>query len=63
MVERYVRSVQGREDVRLLFRLRTGSARLLEEKKRCRMTIDERCVMCNGAGEDVKHLLMTGGEF
>ena len=36
-VERYVRSAQGQESVRLLFRLRTGSAGLLEDKKRCRM--------------------------
>ena len=27
--------VQGQESVRLLFRLRTGSAGLLEDKKRC----------------------------
>ena len=36
-VERYLRSVQGLEVVRLLFRLRTGSAGLLEDKKRCKM--------------------------
>ncbi len=33
----YVRSVQCHEVVRLLFRLRTGSAGLLEDKKRCKM--------------------------
>ena len=61
-VERYVRSVQGQEVVRLLFRLRTGSAVLLEDKKRCKMIIDERCVMCeSGAGEDVEHLFVTWG--
>ena len=43
MVERYVRSVQGQENVRLLFRLRTSSAGLLEDKKRCRIFSDERC--------------------
>ena len=32
-VERYVKLVQGQENVRLLFRLRTGSAGLLEDKK------------------------------
>ena len=32
-----MRSVQGQESVRLLFRLRTGSDGLLEDKKRCRM--------------------------
>ena len=32
-VERYLRSVLGQEFVRLLFRLRTGSAGLLEDKE------------------------------
>ena len=32
-----LRFVQGQEVVRLLFRLRTGSAELLESKKRCKM--------------------------
>ena len=41
-----MRSVQGQESVRLLFRLRTGSAGLLEDKKSCRMISDEREV-CN----------------
>ncbi len=60
-VERYVRSVQGQEVVRLLFRLRTGLAGLLEDEKRCKMIIDERFVMCkSGSGEDVEHLLMCG---
>ena len=44
-----------------MFRLRTG---LLEDTKRCKMIIDERCVMCEGGvGEDVEHLLVTCGEF
>ncbi len=52
--------MQGQEVVRLLFRLRTSSAGLLEEKKRCEMIIDERCVMCeSGEEEDVEHLLVT----
>ena len=37
-----MRSVQSQESVRLLFRLRTGSAGLLEDKKRCRMVSDGR---------------------
>ena len=41
-VERYLRSVQGLEVVRLLFRQRTSSAGLLEDKKRCKMIVDER---------------------
>ena len=43
-MKRYMRSIQGQESVRLLFRLRTGSAGLLEDKKRCRMFSDKRCV-------------------
>ena len=39
-VERYLRSVQGQEVVRLLFRLRAGTAGLLVDKKRC-MIINE----------------------
>ena len=46
--------------MRLLFNLRTGSAGLFEEKKRCKMIIEERCVLCeSGAGKDVEHLLVT----
>ena len=53
-----MRSVHGKESVRLLFRLRTGSAGLLEDKKRCRKVSDERCVMCDsGAREDMAHFL------
>ena len=63
-VEKYVRSVQGQESVRLLFRLRTGSAGLLEDKKRCRRVSDDKYVMCDsGIGEDVAHFLMGCGEF
>ncbi len=40
-VERYMRWVQREEIVRMPFRLRTGSAGLLEDKKRCRMVSDE----------------------
>ena len=40
------------------FRLRLGSAGLLEVKKRCEMCIDE-----SGAGEDVEHLLVTCWEY
>ena len=63
-VERYVRSVQGQESVRLLFRLRTDSAGLLEDKKRCRMVSDQRYVMCDsGIGEDVAYFLVGCGEM
>ena len=31
--------------MRLHFRLRTDSAGLLEDKKKCKMVLDERCVL------------------
>ena len=40
-MERYG-SVKSQEGVRLLFRLRTGSAGLLEDKNRCKMIRNER---------------------
>ncbi len=43
-----------------MFRLRTGSAWLLEDKKRCRMVSGESCV---GEGEDVAHFQVGCGEF
>ena len=50
--------------MRLLFKLRSGSAVLFEDMKRCKMSIDERCVICeSGAGKDVQHLLVTCGKF
>ena len=59
-----MRSEQGQESVRLLCRLRTGSSLLLEDKKRCRMVSDERCVMYDsGVGKDVPHFLEGCGEF
>ena len=40
--------------MRLLFRLRTGSAGLLKDKKRCRMVSVGRCVICESrVGKDV----------
>ena len=58
-MESYLISVQGQEVLRLLFRLRTSSAGLLEDKKKCEMITDERCVMCaSGEGEDVDHFLV-----
>ena len=50
--------------MRLLFRLRTGSTGLLEDKKRCRMVSNERCVMSDSrVKEDVAHFLVGCGEF
>ena len=63
-LERYLAFVQNQDVVRLLFRLRTDSAGLLEDKEICEMITDVRCVMCeSGAGEDVDHLLVMCGEF
>ena len=53
-------SVQVQESVRLLFRLRTGSAGLLKDKMRCTMVSDKRCVMCDNK---VAHFLVGCGEF
>ena len=59
-----MRSVQGQESVKLLFKLRTGSAGLPEDKKRCRTVSDERCVMYDSdMGEDVAHFLVGCEEF
>ena len=44
-VEKYVASWEGHEAIRLRFRQRTGSAGLLEDKRRCRLCVDERCVL------------------
>ena len=45
----------------MLFRLRTGSAGSLDDKKRCRTVSDERCG--SRVGADVDHLLVGCGEF
>ena len=43
----------------LRFRLRSGSAGLFEDKKRCGMVEEDRCVLCNGGKvEDVKHFVV-----
>ena len=53
-----------RRVVRLLFRLRIGSAGLFQDKKRCRMVSYERCVMCDsGVGEDVVNFLVRCGKI
>ena len=58
-VEEYVASWVGHEAVRLRFRLRTGSSGLFEDKWRCKMCVDGRCVLCNrGEVEDVGHFVL-----
>ena len=57
MPEGYLRLLDS-GDVRLRSRLRSGSAGLLEDKKRCRMCVDDRCVLCDsGVVEDLVHFL------
>ena len=46
-----------------MFRRRAALAGLLEDKKKCKMIRDERCVMCEGAGGNVEHLLEVCREF
>ena len=63
-LDKYTKTLVSQEGVRLRFRLRTGSAGLFEDKKRCRMCEDERCVLCNsGEVEDVEHFLVRCEEF
>ena len=63
-VEGYVKSVQAQESVRLLFSLRTVSTGLLEDRKKCIMVSDVRCVMCDSrVGEDAAHFQMSCREF
>ena len=57
-----MRLVHSQESVGL-FRLRTSSAGLLEDKKRGRMVSDERYIMCDRVGEDVAHFLVSCEEF
>ena len=62
--EKYVGSWEGHVAVRLKFRLRSGSAGLFEDKKRCGMVEEDRCVLCNGGKvEDVKHFVLECEEF
>ena len=56
--ERYVRVQQGQEGLRLrlMFRLRSGSVGVVQNKKRCELCVDTQCVMCDsGKLEDVGH--------
>ena len=51
------------EAIRLRFRLRTGSAGFLEDKRRCGICVDES-VLCNsGEVEDVGHFVLGCEEF
>ncbi len=64
VLKQYVRLIVGKESLRLRFRLRIGSAGLMVDKKRCRMSVDGRCVPCNsGEAEDVGHISKRCEEF
>ena len=48
----------------MLFRPRTNSAGLLEDKKRCRMDSDERRIMCDSrVGDDMTYFLVGCGKL
>ena len=54
----------GQEEVKLWFRLRTGSAGLFEDKKQCRMCDDESCVLCySDEVDNVEHFPVRCEEF
>ena len=57
--KKYIGSWEGHVAVRL----RSGFASF-EDKKRCRMVEEDRCVLCNGGKvEDVKHFVLECEEF
>ena len=59
-----MKSVEDHEAVRLRFRLRSGSAGLLQEKKRCGLSGNDICLLCDsGEIEDVGHFLDSCVEF
>ena len=49
--------------MRLLIKLRTCSAGLLEDKKICRMVNDERCVVCHSRVGKKRFILVGCGEL
>ena len=59
--EKYVGSWESHVAVRLRFRLRSGSAGLFEDKTRCQMMQEDRCVLCNGG--NVKYFVLECEEF
>ena len=63
-VETYLGSSQGQEAIRCPFRMRTGSAGLFADKKRCRLCEEDKCVLCDSEEvEDVLHFLVLCEEF
>ncbi len=44
--------------------MRTGSAGLFQDKKRCKMIEDDRCILCDrDETEDVEHFMVKCDEF
>ena len=46
-LENYIGSSQGQEAVRCWFRMRSGTAGLFADKKRCGLCEEDRCVLCD----------------
>ena len=62
--EKCVGSWESHVAVQLRFRLGSGSAGLFEDKTRCKMMQEDRCVLCNGGNvENVKHFVLECEEF
>ncbi len=60
----YTRSIVGQESLRLRLILRTSSVELMVDQKRCRMSVDDPCVLCNSEkAEGVRHFLIRCEEF
>ena len=63
-LENYIGSSQGQEAVRCWFRMRSGTAGLFADKKRCGLCEEDRCVLCDREEvEDVLHFLVLCDEF
>ena len=63
-LENYIGSSQGQEPIRCWFRMRSGTAGLFADKKRCGLCEEDRCVLCDREEvEDVLHFLVLCDEF
>ena len=55
-LENYIGSSQGQEAIRCWFMMRSGTAGLFADKKRCGLCEEDRCVPCDREEvEDVLH--------
>ena len=63
-LENYTGSSQGQEAIRCWFRMKSGTADLFADKKRCGFCEENRCVLYNREEvEDVLHFLVVGGVY